>query len=142
MKVKILLALVLLMVAVQFVPYGKDQSNPPVSAEPVWANPETRTLFFRACGDCHSHETHWPWYSKIAPVSWLIQQDVEEGRGHFNVSLWGIQKKNKGDEAAEELRDGEMPPWLYLIPHSEARLSKNEKKKLIGGLLATFGGER
>lgn len=142
MKVKILLAIVLLIVAVQFVPYGRHHSNPPVTMEPAWDSPETRILFSRSCGDCHSHETRWPWYSKIAPVSWLIQNDVDEGREHFNVSLWGVQRKNKGDEAAEELREGKMPPWFYLIPHSEARLSNKEKERLIEGLMATFGGQK
>ena len=60
-----------LFLAIQFVPYGRDHSNPPVIGEPTWNSPETRALAVRACFDCHSNETVWPWYSNIAPVSWL-----------------------------------------------------------------------
>ncbi len=128
-------------VLIQFVPYGKEHSNPPVLSTPEWDSPDTEKLFMRACGDCHSNETKWPWYSKIAPISWLVTYDVMEGREHFNVSMWGIQKKNDGDEAAEELREGEMPPFVYLLAHPEARLSEDEKKRLIDGLVKTFGEE-
>ena len=61
---------------IQFVPYGRDHTNPPVIAEPAWDSPQTRALFFRACADCHSNETKWPWYSTIAPASWLITRDT------------------------------------------------------------------
>ncbi len=128
-------------ILIQFVPYGKEHSNPPVLSTPEWDSPDTEKLFMRACGDCHSNETKWPWYSKIAPISWLVTYDVMEGREHFNVSMWGIQKKNDGDEAAEELREGEMPPFVYLLAHPEARLSEDEKKRLIDGLVKTFGEE-
>ena len=139
MKYKILGVVVFLAIAIQFIPYGKDHSAPSVVAEPKWDTPKTEELFVRACADCHSNETKWPWYTNIAPVSWLTQYDVEEGREHFNVSMWGAQKKNKGDEAKEEFDEGDMPPWFYLIPHPEARLSDSETKELSKGLLATFG---
>lgn len=138
---KMLMVLLLAIIAIQFMPYGKSHSNPPANVEPAWDRPQTRELFFSACGDCHSHKTKWPWYSRIAPVSWLVQHDVDEGREHFNVSHWGVQGKNKGDEAAEALREGEMPPWFYLIPHPGAKLSPAEKKALVEGLVATFGDE-
>ena len=93
----------------------------------------------RACGDCHSNETKWPWYSNIAPLSWSIYNHVMEGREHFNVSMWGIQKKNEGEDAAEEVEEGKMPLKSYLLAHPEARLSDAEKKELIAGLKRTFG---
>ncbi len=138
---KILLALVVLAVLIQFVPYGRDHTNPKVLAEPKWDSPQTRTLFMRACGDCHSNETKWPWYSNIAPLSWGIYRHVVEGREHFNVSVWGLQKKNEGDEAAEEVEEDEMPLASYLLLHPEARLNKDEKRALIQGLRRTFGSE-
>jgi len=128
-------------IAIQFIPYGKDHTNPPVIKEPKWDSQETRELFMRACGDCHSNETKWPWYSNIAPISWLVYKDVQEGREHFNVSMWGVQKKNKGDEAYEELKEGEMPPFIYLLAHPEARLTKEEKAKLLEGLKKTFNSK-
>ena len=141
-KIKtITISVLLLGVAIQVVPYGREHTNPPVVQEPQWDTPKTRALFMRACADCHSNETKWPWYSNIAPVSWLVQHDVDEGREHFNVSNWLHQKKNKGDEAAEEVREGDMPPLVYLPAHPEARLSETEKKELITGLVNTFGEE-
>ncbi len=139
MKKKIVVALIALLVLIQFIPYGKDHSNPKVVAESQWDSPQTRALFMRACGDCHSNETKWPWYSNIAPLSWSIYHHVMEGREHFNVSMWGVQKKNEGDEAAEEVEEGEMPLKSYLLAHPEARLSKAEKEALIEGLRRTFG---
>ncbi|APF17230.1 cytochrome c [Caldithrix abyssi DSM 13497] len=141
MKRNILIILAFIIIGIQLVPYGRDHDNPPVVREPNWDSPKTRALFFRACADCHSNQTQWPWYSHIAPVSWLVQYDVNEGREHFNVSMWGVQKRNEGDEAAEELTEGEMPLWFYVILHPKARLSEGEKNELIKGLKATFGGE-
>lgn len=131
------IALILL---IQLVPYGRAHQNPPVLAEPAWDSPQTRALFMRVCGDCHSNETAWPWYSKIAPVSWLVQRDVEEGREKFNVSEWG-SGKNEGDEAYEQYQSGEMPLPIYLIMHPEARLNDAEREQLLNGLKATFGAE-
>lgn len=133
-------ALLVLLLAIQLVPYGRDHTNPPVVAEPAWDSPETRALFVRACADCHSNQTVWPWYSHIAPVSWLVAHDVAEGRAKFNISMWG-QQRNEGDEAAESVREGEMPLPIYLPTHPEARLTTAEREQLIAGLTATFGGE-
>lgn len=127
-------------VAIQFVPYGRDHSNPPVTAEPAWDSPQTRATFMRACGDCHSNQTTWPWYSSIAPASWLIARDVREGRAAFNVSEWG-RPDNEGDDAAKLVQNGEMPPWFYLPLHPAARLSPAEQQQFIASLIATFGGE-
>ncbi|MBP7998853.1 MAG: heme-binding domain-containing protein [Chloroflexi bacterium] len=132
---------ILLFVALQLVPYGRDHTNPAVVAEPDWDTPQTRELFMTACGDCHSNETVWPWYSNIAPVSWLVQHDVEEGRAELNISRWG-QGENEAHEAAETVQEGEMPPPVFLVTHPEASLSDADKQILIRGLIATFGGER
>jgi mono/diheme cytochrome c family protein len=127
--------------AIQLVPYGRAHDNPPVSAEPEWDSPQTRKLFWRACADCHSNETVWPWYSNIAPVSWLVQRDVKQGRAACNVSEWG-REDQKCDESAETVLDGEMPPATYRVMHPRARLDRAEREALIAGLLATFGDER
>jgi mono/diheme cytochrome c family protein len=125
----------------QVLPLGPHFINPPISGEPVWDTPRTQELFNRACADCHSHETKYPWYSNIAPVSWLVARDINEGREHFNVSTWGVQKKNEGKDAAKEVREGEMPMWIYTLPHPEAKLNETEKQELISGLEKTFGKE-
>ena len=137
-RIRLGLALVGGALLIQLVPYGRDHSNPPVTAEPEWDAPETRELFFRACKDCHSNETIWPWYSSIAPMSWLVTRDVTEGRSHFNVSEWG-REENHGEEAADLVRDEEMPPWFYLPAHPEAQLSEEDRKAIVAGLRATFG---
>lgn len=136
---KILLTLVALLIVIQFIPYGKDHTNPKVVAEPKWDTPKTRELFMKACVDCHSFETKWPAYSNVAPISWIVYNHVVEGREHFNVSNWGHQKKNEGEDAAEEVEEGEMPLTSYLLVHPEAKLSENEKELLIQGLKNTFG---
>jgi mono/diheme cytochrome c family protein len=133
-------ALLALLLVIQLVPYGRDHVNPAVAAEPAWDSPETRALFMRACGDCHSNATVWPWYSNVAPASWLVAHDVAEGREALNVSLWGLQR-NEADEAADLLMEGEMPPWFYLPLHPEAKLSEVERLQLSAGLITTFGGE-
>jgi len=138
---KLLVGVVVAAVAIQFVPYGKNHTNPPIISEPQWDSPRTKELFNNACANCHSHQTTYPWYSDVAPISWLLQRDIDEGREHFNVSAWGAQKKNEGKDAAKEVREGEMPPWFYLPTHPEAKLTDMQKQELISGLVKTFGKE-
>jgi hypothetical protein len=136
---KLLGGAVLVFVLIQLVPFGRNHTNPPVIGEPQWNSPATLELFNRACKDCHSNLTVWPWYSNVAPISWLIQLDVNIGRDKFNVSEWGREGENEGDEASGEVKRGKMPPWFYLPAHSEAKLTSSEKQELINGLAATFG---
>jgi hypothetical protein len=93
----------------------------------------------RACGDFHSNETVWPWYSRIFPASIRIANDVDEGRTKLNVSEWGMHEFKSG-EAAEIFQEGEMPPVGYLIIDPEARLTPAAKRELLSGMIATFGG--
>jgi len=124
--------------AIQFIPYGRRHDNPPVRREPAWDSARTRALVRRACFDCHSNEVRWPWYSHVAPMSWLVQRDVDRGRRELNFSEWD-RRQGKADDAAEEVREGRMPPWFYLPVHPEARLSPAEKSDLLEGLRATIG---
>lgn len=128
------------LLAIQLVPYGRDHANPPVVAEPAWDSPQTRALAVRACFDCHSNETIWPAYSNIAPVSWLVQRHVDEGRQKLNFSTWGTGDQ-EADHAARLFATGQMPTTDYLLMHPEARLNDVEKQQLLDGLNATFGGE-
>lgn len=122
----------------QFVPYGRNHVNPPVLKEPAWNLPETRMLAQRACFDCHSNETRWPAYSTIAPGSWLIQRDVDEGREDLNFSEWG-RSYEEAKEAAGSVEKGKMPPSYYVALHPEARLDSSQIKALAAGLQATIG---
>jgi hypothetical protein len=123
---------------IQAVPYGREHTNPPVTGEPAWDAPQTRTLARLACFDCHSNETVWPAYASIAPMSWLVQRDVDEGRAVLNFSEWPrLQQEAK--EAAEEVLEGEMPPVAYRLVHAHARLSAIDRNQLAQGLARTFG---
>ena len=134
----ILSLLIGIFLLLQLVPYGRNHTNPTVVAEPTWDSPETRVLAVRACFDCHSNETVWPWYSNIAPVSWLVQRDVDEGREKLNFSEWRAyveneegedeEKEYEWDDIEEVIRSGEMPLPIYLIQHPEAKLSANRKR--------------
>lgn len=125
--------------AIQLVPYGHDHSNPPVQSEPAWNSLQTRALAVRACYDCHSNETTWPWYSNIAPVSWLVQRDVNKGRHGLNFSEW-VRRQRGSREAVEIVQEGEMPPWFYSIMHPNAQLTSEERALLAQGMQTTFGG--
>jgi len=132
------IALIVALVVVQLVPYGRRHTNPPARVEPRWDAPATRTLAVRACYDCHSNETVWPWYSHVAPVSWLAQRDVDEGRRKLNFSEWDRPQK-EARESAKTVRKGEMPPWFYVLIHPDARFTAAETQALIAGLGATLG---
>jgi hypothetical protein len=129
---------VVLFLLIQLVPYGRDHTNPPVVSEPAWDSAQTEQLARSACYDCHSNETVWPWYSNVAPVSWLLQRDVEEGREHLNFSDWEsghhAEEGHDADEMVETIHEGEMPPPSYLLLHSEANLTAAEKERLAQGL--------
>jgi len=127
-----------LFLLIQLVPYGRDHTNPPVRAEPSWASPEVRALAVRACFDCHSNESKWPWYSHVAPVSWLVAHHVEDGRKHLNFSQWDEKQKHAKD-AAEVVREGEMPMKGYVLMHAEAKLTDAEKQQLVDAFGAMFG---
>ncbi len=124
------------LLAIQFVPYGHLHQDPPVIKEPHWNTPEARNLAKRACFDCHSHESIWPWYSRIAPVSWFVNYDFQAGRSELNFSDWqeGKRKSEAISKIAKEVSDGEMPPLQYRLAHTSAKLSDAEKQQLIDGL--------
>jgi hypothetical protein len=127
--------------AVQLVPYGRDHTNPPAIGEPTWDAPETRALAKRACFDCHSNETEWPVYSSIAPVSWLVQHDVSEGRAVLNFSEWPRPQK-EAKKASEEVVEGDMPPVSYTWLHAQACLNAPDRDRLAQGLARTLGAQR
>ena len=130
-----LLGLVGLLVLIQLVPYGHDHANPSGGQPVSWNSARTEQLMRGACMDCHSNETEWPWYSNVAPVSWLVQRDVDEGRDRLNLSTDAPEVQ----EMIEAIEGGEMPPWQYKPTHPGARLSDSEKRELVRGLQATFG---
>ncbi len=128
MPKRVSLIVVGLLLAMQFVPL--DRSNPPVG-EIVDAPPEVLAVLERACYDCHSHQTVWPWYAWVAPISFLVVHDVQEAREHLNFNDWGKytpeKRRKKIDEILEEVEEGEMPLFYYLPLHPEADLSAEDR---------------
>jgi len=122
-------ALVFLMI--QLIP--RSRQNPPVTQD-IAAPPQVESILRRACYDCHSNETRWPWYAHVAPVSWLEVHDVERGRSHLNFSAWDkysddpetvIRKLRNIDKV---MHNGTMPLWYYLPEHAPARLSDTDRQ--------------
>jgi len=129
--VRIVLAVVIVLVGIQFIPVNLN--NPPVE-EKFQPSPDVNAILKRSYYDCHSNETIWPAYSQVAPVSWLLAWDVEEGREELNFSTWNRHSQKKRDkiikEIWEEVQEGEMPPWFYLPLHPDARISDNDRAVL------------
>ena len=132
-----LLIIVAGLLLIQLFPYGRDHSNPPVTRAVAFDTPLTEQLADDACGHCHSNLTSWPIESNIAPTSWLIQHDVEDGRKTLNFSEWDRPQPDVG-ELAGVIQEGEMPPLQYRLLHPGSRLSDSEKADLIAGLTRTY----
>ena len=111
--------------AIQLVPV--DRSNPEITSD--FSGPQkVKEILKRSCYDCHSNETEWPWYSYVAPVSWLVSHDVIEGREELNFSDWKHFEKDADiiEEIYEETEEGEMPLPKYLFTHPGAKVSEEE----------------
>lgn len=115
--------------------FRPDRANPPVDPSRTVAashpmDPGVASVLRRSCMDCHSYETRWPWYSNIAPASWLLASHVSDGRRHVNFSDWAAYDPSDASHTLEEIcevvDEGEMPLWSYLLIHGEARLSGAE----------------
>ncbi len=93
-----------------------------------------QAILDRSCNDCHSHRTVWPWYSAVAPVSWFVAHDVEEGRRHLNFSEWGTypvkRQAAKLEMISAEVDKGDMPVRAYVLMHGQAALSEADKDML------------
>jgi hypothetical protein len=127
-------------VALQFAPVGrwvplKDIGTNPPGRFALGAPPDVTAILERACMDCHSNETKWPLYARLAPGSWLMARDVHTGRNHMNFSEWGDHDEDERQDDLEtcweQVESGEMPPWFYVYPlHLKAKLSDGDKATL------------
>lgn len=134
------LAGVLTFALIQLVPYGRDHSNPPGTGEPAWATPQTRELMANACFSCHSNEVEYPPYASVAPVSWMVQRHVDEGREAVNYSDFATDR-GEAEESIDVIEEGVMPPGYFTRfgLHPDANLSQAEMDTLIAGLRSTPG---
>ena len=141
MKKILMVSLIVLLVAfigMQFV-QRPVLANPPVDeSQTIFATgnvpPDVRAIIDRSCNDCHTHTVKWPWYSHVAPMSWLVAEDVDEGRKELNFSTWGTYKPKRQDhkleEICEQVEKGEMPLRNYLYLHPDAKLSDADRQRL------------
>jgi hypothetical protein len=129
------LGLLVVAVLLQLVPLGRAHTNPPVRQDAAWPDGRTRELARTACYDCHSNQTRWPPQSFVAPFSWLITRDVEQGREKLNFSDWA-EDGGEASDAAEAVADGSMPPTRHVLVHPDARLSEAERRLLADALAA------
>lgn len=132
-----LLAVIVIFALMQFSRPARENpaSDPSMAlAAHVEVPADVATLLTDCCSDCHSNDTAWPWYSNVAPVSWLVARHVEEGREHLNLSEWGAytpyRAQHKLEEMAEEVKEGEMPLKVYLPAHPEAKLDSDQRERL------------
>jgi hypothetical protein len=134
-----LLAFLVLLVLAQFI--RPSMANPPVdervtlyASEPVPA--DIRAILDRSCTDCHSNRTAWPWYSSVAPASWLLADHVKDGRKELNFDEWGgytpRRQARKLQETCEQVKEGEMPIEYYVPLHPSAKLSDADRQALCG----------
>jgi len=133
----IFVLLIIVFIGIQFV--ETERTNPAVTAE-IQAPNEIKSILRNSCYDCHSNQTEWPLYSRIAPVSWFIINDVDSGREHLNFSDWGkyadALKEKKLKEIWEQINEDRMPPKAYTFLHPGSEIELNEKntvKKWITG---------
>jgi mono/diheme cytochrome c family protein len=126
------------LIAAQFIPV--ERTNPPVQQDiPAPAN--VKAILKASCYDCHSNETVWPWYSRVAPISWLVSNDTVEGRQRLNFSTWNqYLPEQQADLIAGSLKRvqrGRMPPWYYTIKHTEGKISP-EKLAILEAWAASY----
>ncbi len=117
----------------QLVPYGRTHANPAIIQEPPWDSPRTRELAVRACFNCHSNETRWPWYANVAPLSWVVEFDVNVARSVVNFSEWN-RPYDLAPSSGLAVKTGNMPTLKYRMAHPEANLTPQEAADLARGL--------
>ena len=125
------------LLAIQFIP-NKMPENKAVDKEDIvgsgFVPGDIEAILRTSCYDCHSNQTHFPWYSKIAPSSWLLARDITHGRDNLNFSQWNGYSKRKKIGKLEDIQDvvtsGEMPLQVYTIIHRRARLTKEQVSAL------------
>jgi hypothetical protein len=129
----ILIALLIIVIGIQFI--RPERTNPPVDqSKTIFATldvpPNVRAILERSCFDCHSNNTQWPWYSHVAPTSWLVASDVKQGRGHVNFSTWAdydeTRQISKLDMISQMVTDDKMPLKTYRLMHPKSVLTKAE----------------
>jgi hypothetical protein len=128
---QLVLLTILIFFGIQFVPV--ERTNPPIEASSVGSQP-VMDLFRRSCFDCHSNETVWPWYGKVAPFSWLVARDVNRGRDKLNFSTWNRLSLRDQERLTAEIwkrvKSGDMPPAMYVLGNPEGQITTDHHRML------------
>tara|TARA_R110001592_G_scaffold153736_1_gene382479 strand:+ start:2937 stop:3383 length:447 start_codon:yes stop_codon:yes gene_type:complete len=135
---KIVVVVLVALVGIQFFPAKRNQDKTILSSDftktydvPV----NIQTILKTSCYDCHSNYTEYPWYNKIQPITWLLENHIAEGKAELNFSEFGDyskrRKKNKLKSIASQVKDNEMPLSSYTLIHSDAKLSEKEKTDIV-----------
>ena len=140
---KILFALLIIFVAIQFIRPHKNKSSE-ITASHIYnmypASPEVKSILNKACNDCHSNNTNYPWYAQIQPAAWWLNDHIKDGKRKLNFSEFGTyriaKQYKKLDECNEEVKEGEMPIEPYTYIHRNAKLTQDEKIKLAEWTIA------
>jgi hypothetical protein len=128
------LSILVVWVACQLIPIS--HSNPPVDPSNTLyvterVTPPVKAVLDRSCKNCHSNQTAWPWYSYVAPVSWIVASDVHRARKAMNFSEWGTytakRKEERLEDICEQITDGDMPDFKYALVHRSARITPEER---------------
>ena len=135
---RLLILIVVLLVVIQFVPIKTPSNNVNISNDLVSVEKldgDVSVILKTSCYDCHSNQTPYPWYSHVAPVSWLVANDVKEGRAKLNFSDWKLNNKRRKirqlEDIKEQVQQGEMPMGIYTVIHKKAKLTESQKQLLV-----------
>jgi hypothetical protein len=135
---RILLIIIIILIGIQFIRPAKNQSNDAWTSDisHTYAVPQNVSVILKkACNDCHSNNTRYPWYSQVQPVGWWLNNHIEEGKNELNFNEFAAyrvpRQYKKLDDAIREVKEGDMPLWSYTLIHTDARLTDEEKQTLI-----------
>jgi cytochrome c551/c552 len=138
MRRRILLIIIIILIAIQFIRPAKNQSNDVLTSDisHVYTVPQNVSVILKkACNDCHTNNTVYPWYAQIQPVGWWLNHHIEEGKDELNFNEFGAyavpRQYHKLEEVVEQVKEGEMPIWSYTLIHTNAKLTDDEKQTLI-----------
>jgi len=138
MRRRILLIIIIILIAIQFIRPAKNQSNDVLTTDisHVYTVPQNVSVILKkACNDCHTNNTVYPWYAQIQPVGWWLNHHIEEGKDELNFNEFGAyavpRQYHKLEEVVEQVKEGEMPIWSYTLIHTNAKLTDEEKQTLI-----------
>jgi hypothetical protein len=132
-----ILCVFVLLIVIQLIPIKRD--NPPApSSSSIYTTgnvpPDVHSVLDRSCNNCHSNQTVWPWYSYVAPFSWILAHDVHQARTHMNFSEWSTyspkKREEKLEEICEQVMNGVMPDGKYLLIHRKAKLTQEQRESI------------